>query len=173
MQPRQRIHTPRNNQSTAIRPGKTTRHEWHPQKARHRPDVPGWFYTSTADEVFYYFLVILSTTAELRPLYSEYSNLVRTGRPTEELEAKLLGALKVDRDLLITYRLDQARAWYENASTGAFAGFAPASNPTYVTISRGAHRDRFIREVPAKSHLSDFASLRILQFSARRAAIVD
>src|SRR3990170_5619343 len=77
---------------------------------------PGWFFTSTADQVYYYFLAILNTTAELRPLYAEYLELVRAQRPTPGLDEKLLRSLKIDRDLLITYPLDKARAWYETAS---------------------------------------------------------
>ncbi len=47
-------------------------------RARNRPDAPGWFYTSKADEVYYYVLAILNATTELRPLYSEYLELTRT-----------------------------------------------------------------------------------------------
>ena len=128
-------------------------------RTRNRPDVPGWFYTSTADEVYYYFLAILNTTGELRPLYAEYLELVRAQRPTLGLDEKLLSSLKIDRDLLITYPLDKARAWYETASRDAFAGYAPAPNPTYITISIRAHRDRFVSQVPAKNHGSLFTKL--------------
>ena len=124
-----------------------------------RSCIPGWFYTSTADQVYYYFLSILNTTAELRPLYAEYLELVRAQRPTLGLDEKLLRSLKIDRDLLITYPLDKARAWYETASRDAFAGYAPAANPTYITISVRAHRDRFVSEVPAKNHGSLFSKL--------------
>ena len=71
----------------------------------------------------------------------------------------MLGSLKVDRDLLITYRLDRARAWYETAPGDAFAGYAGAVNPAYITISRRARRDRFVSEVPAKSHGSILGEL--------------
>ena len=128
-------------------------------RTRNRADAPGWFFTSKADEVYYYFLAILSTPAELRPLYSEYLELVRTQNHTQELEEKLLRSLKIDRDLLITYGLDKARAWYETARPDAFAGYAGAVNPTYITLSRRAHRDRFVSEVPARNHGSLFSKL--------------
>jgi hypothetical protein len=41
------------------------------------------------------------------------------------------------------------------------AGYAGAVNPTYITLSRRAHRDRFVSEVPAKSHGSIFSRLKI------------
>lgn len=66
--------------------------------------------------------------------------------------------MKIDRDLLITYRLDKARAWYETAPPDAFAGYAGAVNPTYITLSRRAQEDQFISEVPPKT---------MVQFSAR------
>ena len=130
-------------------------------RVRGRPYASRWFYTSTADEVYYYFLALLNTTAELRPLYAEYLELVRAQRPTLGLDEKLLSSLKIDRDLLITYPLDKARAWYETASRDAFAGYAPAANPTYITISVRAHRDRFVSELLAKSHGSIFNTLRV------------
>ena len=86
--------------------------------------------------------------------------LVRAQRPTLGLDEKLLSSLKIDRDLLITYPLDKARAWYETASRDAFAGYAPAANPTYITISVRAHRDRFVSELPAESHGPIFNTLR-------------
>src|SRR3989304_5714703 len=39
-----------------------------------------------------------------------------------------------------------------NPSVEAFACYAHAVNPTYITRSRRAHRDRFVSEVPAKNH---------------------
>jgi hypothetical protein len=125
-------------------------------RTRNRPDVPGWFFTGSADEVYYYFLAILSTPSDLRPFYSEYLELLRTRNSTQQLEAKLLSSLRTDQDLLITYRLDKARIWYKTAPPDAFAGYAPAPNPAYITLSRRAHRDRFITDVPANSHGSIF-----------------
>jgi len=79
---------------------------------------------------------------------------------TEDLEERLLRSLKIDRDLLIAYRLDKARTWYQTAPEDAFAGYAGAVNPTYITLSRRAHRDRFVTELPANSHGSIFNKLR-------------
>lgn len=51
-------------------------------------DVPGWFFTSTADEVYYYFLAIPNTTTE--SLCSNCLELIRTRSPTQLLGEKLL-----------------------------------------------------------------------------------
>ncbi len=90
-------------------------------RIRNRPDIPGWLCTSTADEV-YYFLAILNAQAELRQVYSDYVELVKTGESTLDVEERPLRLLRIDRDLLITYELNKARAWYERASPDAFAG---------------------------------------------------
>src|SRR5947209_3882402 len=37
-----------------------------------KADVPGWFFTSSADEVYYYFLALLNTEDQLNPIYAEY-----------------------------------------------------------------------------------------------------
>jgi hypothetical protein len=119
---------------------------------RSKGDVPGWFFTEKADEVFYYYLALLNAESELNSIHAEYANLVRSGSSTEAIENKLLHSLRVDRDLLITFRLDEARKWYETASASAFLGFAPAPNPTYLTLSRRAYRDNFVNNGPGKSH---------------------
>ncbi len=69
-------------------------------------------------------------------------------------------SLRVDRDVLITYPLDKAREWDETAPPDAFAGYAGAVNPTYITLSRRARRDQFISELPANSHGSIFNKIR-------------
>lgn len=114
-------------------------------------DVPGWFFTERADEVFYYYLALLNAESELNPIYAEYVNLVKSKSSTQEIEDKLLRSLRVDRDLLVTFRLVDARKWYENAPASAFLGFAPAPNPTYLTLSRRAYRDNFISNGPGKN----------------------
>jgi len=119
---------------------------------RSKGDVPGWFFTEEADEVFYYYLALLNEETELSPIYAEYVNLVKSGSATDGIENKLLQSLRVDRDLLVTFRLDEARKWYEAAPASAFLGFAPAPNPTYLTLSRRAYRDNFISKGPGKSH---------------------
>jgi hypothetical protein len=83
--------------------------------------------------------------------------LVQQRRLTLNVEQTLLQSLKIDRDLLVTYSLDKARSWYETAPREAFAGYGAAVNPTYVTVNRRAIRDRFVLEVPAKSHGSIFS----------------
>jgi hypothetical protein len=119
---------------------------------RGRGDVPGWFFTEKADEVFYYYLALLNAESELNPIYGEYVNLVKLGSSTSEIENKLLRSLRVDRDLLVTFKLEEARKWYEAAPASAFLGFAAAPNPTYLTLSRRAYRDNFISNGPGKSH---------------------
>ena len=119
---------------------------------RSKGDVPGWFFTEKADEVFYYYLALLNEESELSLIYTEYVTLVKSRSSTEEIENRLLRSLRVDRDLLVTFRLDEARNWYEAAPASAFLGFAPAPNPTYLTLSRRAYRDNFISKGPGKSH---------------------
>ncbi len=123
---------------------------------RSKGDVPGWFFTEKADEVFYYYLALLNAESELNPIHAEYVSLVRSGSPTNGIENKLLRSLRVDRDLLVTFRLDEARKWFEVAPASAFLGYAPAPNPTYLTVSRRAYRDNFISNGPGKSHGSIF-----------------
>ncbi len=125
-----------------------------------RPDLPVWFFTSTADQVYYYFLAILSTASELGPSYSEFLEFVRVRGLYWRAWGEAIRGLKVGHDLLITYRLDKAHAWYENAFPDAFAGWAGAVNPTYITLSRRAHRGRFVSGVPAESYGSIFSKLR-------------
>ena len=117
-----------------------------------KSDVPGWFYTGKADEVYYYYLALLNEERELNPIYAEYVNLAKSNASTTEVEVKMLRTLRVDRDLLVSFRLDETRKWYETAPASAFDGFAPAPNPTYLTLSRRAYRDNFVSNGPGKSH---------------------
>ncbi len=94
-------------------------------RVRNRPDVPGWFYTSTADQVYYYFLAILNTTAELRPLYAEYLELVRAQTPTLDLDEKLLRSLKIDKDLLIYIPTRQGPCLVRNCLPRCFRRIRP------------------------------------------------
>jgi hypothetical protein len=119
---------------------------------RIKADVPGWFFTEQADEVFYYYLALLNDESELNPIYAEYVKLVNSSQSPVGVENELLRHLKVDRDLLVTFRLDEARTWYESAPSSAFRGFAAAPNPTYLTLSRRAYRDNFVSNGPGKSH---------------------
>jgi hypothetical protein len=123
---------------------------------RQRADVPGWFFTSSADEVYYYFLALLNTETQLNPLYAEYVELVEGNQPTEEVENRLLRELRVDRDLLVSFSLSEARAWYDAAAETAFHGYAPAPNPSYLALSKRVKRDLFISNGIGKSHGSIF-----------------
>src|SRR4029077_12685956 len=122
-----------------------------------KADVPGWFFTSSADEVYYYFLALLNNETELNPLYAQYVELVKGNQPTDEVENRLLQELRVDRDLLVSFSLSEARAWYDNASETVFHGYAPAPNPSYLTLSKRVKRDLFISSGIGKNHGSIFS----------------
>ena len=126
---------------------------------RGKGDVPGWFFTGEADEVYYYYLALLNEERELNPIYAEYVNLAKSNVSTEAIAYTMLRALRVDRDLLISFRLDEARKWYDSAPASAFQGFAPAPNPTYLTLSKRAFRDNFISNGPGKNHGSIFPTV--------------
>jgi len=119
---------------------------------RQRADVPGWFFTSSADEVYYYFLALLNTENQLNPLYTEYVELVKGNQPTDEVENRLLRELRVDRDLLVSFSLSEARAWFDTAPETVFHGYAPAPNPSYLTLSKRVKRDQFISNGIGRSH---------------------
>ena len=123
---------------------------------RQKADVPGWFFTSSADEVYYYFLALLNTEDQLNPLYAEYVELAKGNQPTDEVENRLLRELRVDQDLLVSFSLSEARAWYDAAPETVFHGYAPAPNPGYLTLSRRVKRDLFISNGVGKSHGSIF-----------------
>jgi hypothetical protein len=127
---------------------------------RQRADVPGWFFTSSADEVYYYFLALLNREEELNPLYAEYVELVKGNEPTDEVEYRLLRELRVDRDLLVSFSLSEARAWFETAPETVFHGYAPAPNPSYLTLSKRVKRDLFISNGVGKSHGSVFSLVK-------------
>jgi hypothetical protein len=127
---------------------------------KNKADVPGWFFTGSADEVYYYFLALLNEESELNPIYAEYVSLAKSNTSTQEVENKLIRSLRVDRDLLVTFRLDDARKWYETAPASAFEGFAAAPNPTYLTLSRRAHREKFTSEGPGQIHGPIFSEIK-------------
>ncbi len=127
---------------------------------RQKADVPGWFFTSSADEVYYYFLALLNTETQLNPLYSEYVELVKGNQPTNEVENRLLRELRVDRDLLVSFSLSEARAWYDTVPETAFHGYAPAPNPSYLTLSKRVKRDLFISNGIGKSHGSIYSLIK-------------
>ena len=127
---------------------------------RQKADVPGWFFTSSADEVYYYFLALLNTETQLNPLYAKYVELVKSNQPTDELENRLLRELRVDRDLLVSFSLSEARAWYDTIPETGFQGYAPAPNPSYLTLSKRVKRDQFISNGIGKSHGSIFTLVK-------------
>ena len=127
---------------------------------RQEADVPGWFFTSSADEIYYYFLALLNTETQLNPFYAEYVELVKNNRPTDEVENRLLRELRVDRDLLVSFSLSEARTWYETVPENVFHGYAPAPNPSYLTLSKRVKRDLFISNGVGKSHGSIFSLVK-------------
>ena len=127
---------------------------------RSKGDTPGWFFTGNADEVYYYYLALLNEEGELNPIYAEYANLARSKASVAAVEDKMIRSLRVDRDLLVTFNLEEARKWYESAPGSAFEGFAAAPNPTYLTLSRRAYRDNFISNGPGKDEGHIFPSVR-------------
>ena len=127
---------------------------------RQKTDVPGWFFTSSADEVYYYFLALLNSETQLNPLYEEYVKLVKSNQTTDEVENRLLRELRIDRDLLVSFSLPEARAWYDAAPETVFHGYAPAPNPSYLTLSKRVKRDLFISSGIGKSHGSIFSLVK-------------
>jgi len=120
------------------------------QYDRHDNDVRGWFYTSEASEIHYYYLALLNSAEDLSPFFAEVRQLVSLGRSTTSVEERLIRELRVDRDLLLTYDLKQARAWFENAPEDALRGYAGATNPTYVTVSVRVDREEFCKRGPGR-----------------------
>src|SRR5712692_7485738 len=123
---------------------------------RQKADVPGWFFTSSADEVYYYFLALLNTEDQLNPLYSEYVELVKGNQSTDEVENRLLRELHVDRDLLVSFSLSEARAWYDTVPETMFHAYAPDPRPSYLALSERVKRDLFISNGIGNSHGSIF-----------------
>jgi hypothetical protein len=120
------------------------------QYDRGRKDVPGWFRTSQADEIQYYYLALRNEAAELAPFFSRIRDLTAKGESTDSVQEELIRVLRVDRDLLLTYSLEAARRWFESNPEEAFRGYSGASNPTYVTVSVRVDRDLFCREGPGR-----------------------
>jgi len=115
------------------------------QYDRTRPDVDGWFFTSEADQVYYYYLALLNDPRELVIPYSRFKAAVKENRDTKEIEDRLIRSLKVDNDLLIAYDLKQARKWYVDVGSHLPVSWSAAPNPTYVTVSRRIPRELFVK----------------------------
>jgi hypothetical protein len=117
---------------------------------RREKDVRGWFYTSEAIEIQYYYLALLNSAEDLSPFFSEIRQLVANDQSTTPVEERMIRALRVDRDLLLTYNLKEARSWFESAPDEALRGYAGATNPTYVTVSVRVDRSAFCSQGPGR-----------------------
>lgn len=114
------------------------------QYDRRRPDVLGWFYTSKADEIYYYYLAAINHPQELNDLYDEYRSRIKSKMNLEPIEDKLIEAIKVDNDLLVTYDLKEARKWLSENADKMKISYSGATNPTYVTVSLRIPRQSFL-----------------------------
>jgi hypothetical protein len=91
--------------------------------------------------------------------------LAKDNQPIDEVENRLLQELRVDRDLLVSFSLSDARAWYDTVPEAVFHGYAPAPNPSYLTLSRRVKRDLFISKGIGKSHGSIFSLVKMRSVS--------
>jgi hypothetical protein len=122
------------------------------QYNRNRTDVSGWFYTSEADEIYYYYLALLNEPGQLNEIYNEYKDCVKSGRETETAEDRLIKSIEVDNDLLVTYALKEARVWLKANLGKLDVSYSGATNPTYVTVSLRVPRAIFLEpNGPARS----------------------
>ncbi|MGA8904097.1 MAG: hypothetical protein WB661_03720 [Candidatus Bathyarchaeia archaeon] len=114
------------------------------QYDRRRSDVPGWFYTSEADEIYYYYLAVINDPQELNELYDEYRSHIKSKMNLKPIEDRLIQAMKVDNDLLVTYDLREARKWLSEDMDKLKISYSGATNPTYVTVSLRIPRQSFL-----------------------------
>jgi hypothetical protein len=114
------------------------------QYDRTKDDVEGWFFTSKADQIFYYYLALLNEPAELNTIYSNYREALKANAEIDSIEGQLIKSLKVDNDLLVAYNLAEARKWYFDVGSQLQVSWSGASNPTYVTVSRRIPREAFL-----------------------------
>ncbi len=114
------------------------------QYNRRKTDVPGWFYTSEADQIYYYYLAVLNEPEQLNKIYAEYRERIKSGGETRSVEDQLIRTLKVDNDLLVTYDLIEARKWLLENESRLEVSYSGASNPTYVTVSLCVPRSNFL-----------------------------
>ena len=124
------------------------------------PDVPGWFWTSEADEVYHYFIAVLGPVERLKELHREAQSAAKLGGGVTSFDTALLADLEVERDLLVTYPLKEAREWYRSAPSEALGPWVGATNPGYVTVSRRIDREYFLRHGPGRSYGSLLDALR-------------
>jgi len=114
------------------------------QYNRNKSDVPGWFFTSEADEIYYYYLAVLNEAQELTDIHSEYKMKIKSKTDTRSVEDNLIKALKVDNDMLVTYNLKKARKWLSDNIDELKISYSGATNPTYVTVSLRIPRELFL-----------------------------
>jgi len=114
------------------------------QYDRRKSDIPGWFYTSEADEIYYYYLAVTNDPKELNDLYEEYRSHIKSSMDLKPIEDKLIRTMKVDNDLLVTYNLREARKWLLENMDKLKISYSGATNPTYVTVSLRIPRESFI-----------------------------
>ncbi len=115
------------------------------QYDRRRSDVPGWFYTSEADEIYYYYLAVINDPEKLNGLYDEYRSCIKSNMDLKPVEDKLIQAMKVDNDLLVSYKLKEAREWLSKNKDTLKISYSGATNPTYVTVSLRFPRESFLK----------------------------
>lgn len=115
------------------------------QYNRQKQDVLGWFFTSQADEIYYYYLALLNEPQQLDEIYAEYRDRLKSGSETKSVENRLLKALQVDNDLLVTYNLKEARSWLAQNESRLEVSYSGATNPTYVTVSLRVPRQVFLQ----------------------------
>jgi hypothetical protein len=124
------------------------------------PDVPGWFFTSQADQIYYYFIAILTPPLILKDILARRRVLDGAGGGADVIDHELLSKLEVERDLLVSYPLKGARAWFKSAPEEAFEGWAGAGNPRYVTVSKRLKRDYLLQSGLGVSHGPIFQKAR-------------
>jgi len=117
---------------------------------RSKQDDPGWFYTSEADEIHYYYLALLNEARELKPCFTQMRDASESSTSLESIEESLIRSLKVDQDLLLIYDLKDARKWFEEFSQNRTLAYAGAVNPTYVTVSVRIDRRVFCSQGPGR-----------------------
>ncbi len=117
---------------------------------REKEDAPGWFYTSEADEIQYYYLALLNEAQELKQYFSQMKDASKSGMSLESIEESLIRSLRVDQDLLLMYDLKEARSWFETFSRNRTLDYAGAVNPTYVTVSVRIDRHNFCSQGPGR-----------------------
>src|SRR3989442_957981 len=97
---------------------------------------------------------------DLRDGHSNAEFYDKAIRPSDEFKNRLLRELRVDRALLGPFSLAGARAWYDTAPETLFHGYAPAPNPSYLTLSKRVKRDLFISNGIGRSHGSIFSLVK-------------